>query len=274
MKKIIKEQSLMSTFNNKKVNLYSDPENKNFIGQATIMSVDPINSKDKRNWLGNAVFEIQIRQKDPANGREAQVKLNFLCGTLPFPDTKNKKAGLYFDNGNRQVYSYNFEEALKKFCTVSKGGAAVPKADFVSTNTTPDQVMGEGKKVVRLSESDLIKIVKKVIKEQSVSNSINQKIGQIDIFDDKANTKKLGTYKVINVKKIDNNLEVTLVGDENSFKIPGGIIIVTCGSCCSITTKKQPVVIPADLNRDKLFKPMYLSPESFKKFGQYCSTAS
>jgi len=166
MKKIIEEQSLMSTFNNKKVNLYSDSENKNFIGQATIMSVDPMNSKDKRNWLGNPVIEIQIKHKDPANGREAQVKLHFLCGTLPFPDTKNKKAGLYFDNGNRQVYSYNFEEALKKFCTVSKGGAAVPKADFVSTDTTPDQVMGEGKKVVRLSESDLAKLVKRVINEQ------------------------------------------------------------------------------------------------------------
>ena len=189
MKKIIKEQSLMSTFNNKKVNLYSDPENKNFIGQATIMSVDPINSKDKRNWLGNAVFEIQIRQKDPANGREAQVKLNFLCGTLPFPDTKNKKAGLYFDNGNRQVYSYNFEEALKKFCTVSKGGAAVPKADFVSTNATPDQVMGEGKKVVRLSESDLIKIVKRVIKEQTMGG-LKEPSVDIDMETEIRNSKK------------------------------------------------------------------------------------
>ena len=72
--------------------------------------------------------------------------------------------------GPKQIFSINLENELKKFCTVSKGGAAVPKADFVSADVTVDEPMTEGKRVIKLTESDLNKLVKRIIKEQTSAN--------------------------------------------------------------------------------------------------------
>ena len=167
MKKVIKEQDY-SKLNGKVANLYSDPENKQFTGQLKIDSVSPTKgSSDKGNWLGNAILDIDGMIKDPIS-KNVRRKLTFVCGTLPFPETKNLKPGLYI--GPKQIFSINLENELKKFCTVSKGGAAVPKADFVSADVTVDEPMTEGKRVIRLTESDLIKLVKRVIKEQTSAN--------------------------------------------------------------------------------------------------------
>ena len=167
MKKVIKEQDY-SKLSGKVANLYSDPENKQFTGQLKIDSVSPTKgSSDKGNWLGNAILDIDGMIKDPIS-KNVRRKLTFVCGTLPFPDTKNLKPGLYI--GPKQIFSINLENELKKFCTVSKGGAAVPKADFVSADVTVDEPMTEGKRVIKLTESDLIKLVKRVIKEQTSAN--------------------------------------------------------------------------------------------------------
>ena len=163
MKKVIKEQDY-SKLNGKVANLYSDPENKQFTGQLKIDSVSPTKgSSDKGNWLGNAILDIEGMIKDPIS-KNVRRKLTFVCGTLPFPDTKNLKPGLYI--GPKQIFSINLENELKKFCTVSKGGAAVPKADFVSADVTVDEPMTEGKRVIRLTESDLVRLVKKVVSER------------------------------------------------------------------------------------------------------------
>jgi len=170
MKKVIKEQDY-SKLSGKVANLYSDPENKQFTGQLKIDSVSPTKgSSDKGNWLGNAILDIDGMIKDPIS-KNVRIKLTFVCGTLPFPDTKNLKPGLYI--GPKQIFSINLENELKKFCTVSKGGAAVPKADFVSADVTVDEPMTEGKRVIRLTESELVSLVKKVLNEQATASTSN-----------------------------------------------------------------------------------------------------
>ena len=74
------------------------------------------------------------------------------------------------------------------------------------------------KKVIRLTEDDLSRIVKRVVKEQSNKRLLreqqeNDLVGKtIDIFSDKGLTTKLATVKVASIKKSNNGAIVTVNG--------------------------------------------------------------
>ena len=62
-------------------------------------------------------------------------------------------------------YSNNLTTKLKNdFCTLSTGGASVPKSTFSSAKTQTSN-LAENKKPIRLTEADLAELVRRVIQE-------------------------------------------------------------------------------------------------------------
>ena len=155
MKRIIKEQSAPSAnalntngIVNEPFNVYKDPENREFFETFTIVSI---------SQGSQGSFDIQV--KDNQGNR---AKFFFKCS-----DT-----GLGSDGYSNALYSNNLVNELKKrYCTKSTGGAAVPNATFASTTNKNPQAnaMAEGKRIVKLTEADLTRLVKRVIKEQNKS---------------------------------------------------------------------------------------------------------
>lgn len=126
-------------FIGKTVNLYKDPQNKEFLTRLVIKSMS----------LG--------MDNDP------MFKTNG-------PDLYYKCQGQYLYyvhyGTSKRTYSTNFVNDLNKtFCAKNKSGVNVPKADYVSAGAAKPTGMAEGKKVIRLTESDLLRLVKKVLKE-------------------------------------------------------------------------------------------------------------
>ena len=152
MKRIIKEQSAPSAnalntngIVNEPFNVYKDPENREFFETFTIVSI---------SQGSQGSFDIQV--KDNQGNR---AKFFFKCS-----DT-----GLGSDGYSNALYSNNLVNELKKrYCTKSTGGAAVPNATFASTTNKNPQAnaMAEGKRIVKLTEGDLINLVKRVLSEE------------------------------------------------------------------------------------------------------------
>jgi len=159
MKRIIKEQSAPSAnalntngIVNEPFNTYNDPQNREFIETFTILSL---------NQGTQGSFNIEV--KDNQGNRD---KFFFKCSD----------AGLGHNGYSNALYSNNLVNELKKrYCTKSTGGAAVPNATFASTTNKNPQAnaMAEGKRIVRLTEADLTRLVKKVIKEQKLDRVLN-----------------------------------------------------------------------------------------------------
>lgn len=132
---------LSSDLMNKTVNFYRDNANKSFRFQARITGI----SKDK---MGNVIIKNSI---SPNEG------FRFNCET-----------GVFYA-GTDEVYNTVLSIKLDKmYCAKSSGGARVPKADFAS-NAQPSQgqTMAEGKRIRRITESDMIRLVDMVLNEQN-----------------------------------------------------------------------------------------------------------
>ena len=130
---------------NEPFNTYKDPKNMELIDTLTIVSL---------NQGTQGSFDIEV--KDNRGNRDT---LFFKCSD----------PGLRSGRDSNVLYSNNLVNELKKrYCTKSTGGAAVPNATFASnTNKNPQaNAMAEGKRIVRLTEADLTRLVKRVIKEQ------------------------------------------------------------------------------------------------------------
>lgn len=164
-----------SKFVGKTANLYFDKNNENFGGQLKITNIRPAKETLKNNELGTTyIWEMNGLLKEFGKKNSNPLTLFYICGKPPVQALKVPGPGLFVKEYQgkgmeKQVYSVNLENELSKFCIVSKGGAVVPKADFVSADVTSDEPMAEGtegKRVIRLTESDLIKLVKRVIEEQ------------------------------------------------------------------------------------------------------------
>ena len=161
-----------SKFVGKTANLYLDKSNENFVGQLKINNVRPARETLKNNEFGTTyAWDIIGEFTEFGKKKPEQISLFFLCGKPPSTLIKAGGPGLYIDRVGgkviqRQFYSANLENELSKFCVVSKGGAIVPKADFVSADVTVNEPMAEGKKIVRLTEADLVRLVKKVVSER------------------------------------------------------------------------------------------------------------
>lgn len=135
-----------TTFNktpyiNKTVNLYKDKNETQLIRQVKIKDVIP---KGK-------FIEISTNMVVP---------YTYDCGELYLKPS----AGEFY-----LLYNKKLTDKLKTdFCTKSSGGANVPKADFASNGQPAQgQTMAEGKKVIRITEEGLARLVNKVLNEQS-----------------------------------------------------------------------------------------------------------
>lgn len=138
----------------KTMNVYTAQPNtnQNFLKTYRIISVKTLGSIGTK-----VIFTVDDNE---SHGRTDLVKT---CGRKAF-ENANAVGGK-----NRFLYSDKLNDLLEKhFCTRSKGGSVVPTADFASADLSSDlAAMTEGKKIVRLTESELVELVKKVLKEQS-----------------------------------------------------------------------------------------------------------
>lgn len=120
-----------SGFNGKTVNLYSDAQNKNFIGQHKINVV-------KKNSNGRIVVNL------------SDVRGTHVYGDL-FLDCTNPNKNQFYNNPRnighspqeqkhmiKYVYNTPLSTQLRKvWCTVNTSGASVPKSDFASNTQKP-----------------------------------------------------------------------------------------------------------------------------------------
>ena len=165
MKKIIKEQNVGSDFIGKTVNWYKDANNTIQAASGVIKAITP----KKMDYING--YEIVVTSKEIGKKTSEHLKLFFHCmGTVGKLAGAPKKVFLVLGQFDREigiVFNDNLFDALvKKFCSVSKGGTVVPKADFASVGTETGEPMAEGKKVIRLTESDLVQLVKRIISEK------------------------------------------------------------------------------------------------------------
>ena len=175
MKKIIKEQNMGSDLIGKTVNWYVDVENKKNAASGKIISID---TKSRNNMK---YYVITVTAQEIGKSKPVTLRLRFHCYGFTqdtLIDPKYKKAFVVLGPGDKEVglmYNDNLYDGLaKKFCSVSKGGVLVPGADFASVGTEKGEPMAEGKKVIRLTESDLVRLVKKVISEQNTQQDYKQ----------------------------------------------------------------------------------------------------
>jgi hypothetical protein len=119
-------------------------------------------------------YVITVTAQEFGKSKPETLRLSFHCYGFTkdkLIDPKYKKAFVVLGPGNKEVgvmYNDNLYDGLaKKFCSVSKGGVLVPGADFASVGTEKGEPMAEGKKVIRLTESDLVRLVKRVLEEQT-----------------------------------------------------------------------------------------------------------
>lgn len=139
-----------SSYVNKTVNLYKDKNETQLIRQVKIKDVTP---KGK-------FIEISTNMVIP---------YTYDCGELYLKPS----AGEFY-----LLYNKKLTDKLKTdFCTKSSGGANVPKADFASNGQPAQgQTMAEGKKVVRITEKGLARLVNKVLNEQAVAPKTDYKV--------------------------------------------------------------------------------------------------
>jgi hypothetical protein len=114
-----------SSFNGKTVNLYSDAQNKNFIGQ------QKINVVYKNNYGAVVVNLSDVR------GTQVYGYLYLNCSNPNKNEFDNKPRDTS-KTMNKYVYNTPLSTQLRKvWCTVNTSGASVPKSDFASNTQKP-----------------------------------------------------------------------------------------------------------------------------------------
>lgn len=148
MKRIVSEQPIVfpkrNKFFGKTVNLYTD-------------SVEDYPDMQVRlRDIKNDSYKVQITFSKVNDNKEG----------VMFYDCRVGK--LYMGNSTQTLYNKKFTDELKSnFCSTSRGGMSVGKADYASVDQSPSTMAESKKKVVRLTEDDLVRLVKKVLNEQS-----------------------------------------------------------------------------------------------------------
>lgn len=130
-------------------NLYSDPENRNFIRQ---IRFDSITVED------NGTIEIK------ASGES--IPLRYHCNNPTVIYGYNFKDVSKKPKENFEFYSNKLTPKLQRdFCTKNSTGVSIPKATYTSAKTQTTN-LAENKKPIRLTEADLVNLVKRVMEEQ------------------------------------------------------------------------------------------------------------
>lgn len=133
------------------VNLYKDPQNTQFLFKAKIKNVQEVGKRG-------------VIQLNSDNGT-----FKFYCDLPQLLVDRNGKLS--------QVYNKEFENDIRgEYCAINPSGVSVPRADYVSAGTPKPTGMAEGKKVIRLTEKDLGRLVNRVLNEQGVAPQVNYKV--------------------------------------------------------------------------------------------------
>jgi hypothetical protein len=170
MKKIQEQKNddfnmnLAAELKGKTVNLYVDPANKEMIGQAKIEKAVVI--------MGGSFVIIEFKMCEgntPGRFHSEQILKNKMCKTVKFYYNNDKGQGYFLNadnNSNGRYYNKNLGALLDKKLAEVKAKSNKP-ADFVNSSqpTGTQQAIAERRKPIRLKESDLVNIVKKVIIE-------------------------------------------------------------------------------------------------------------
>ena len=152
----------------KTVNLFSDRSLKKMAEKVVIKNF----KQDGRKFI----IEVTPEKKRPGL---KSYELIFFCNPKNQMTHQFWVNAMIWDNGKREdvwndKMAFNSDLAKElntKFCGVSKGGTVVPKADFTTkVGQDSETPMTEGRRAVRLTESDLIRLVKKVLIEQNNPN--------------------------------------------------------------------------------------------------------
>ena len=136
----------------KTVNLYADPENKKFLKQ---IRIDEIEQNTEKRYvedrLGNLLIYFNF-WNDPDTGKNPKGSMDSFSLEYSCDNPDKLKWGTWFEKNwenfvlnwgikvvglkpQSRIYSNNLTAKLKQeFCTVSSGGASVPKATFASAD--------------------------------------------------------------------------------------------------------------------------------------------
>ena len=225
MKKIIKEQNVGSDFIGKTVNWYMDVENKKNAASGPILSID---SKSRN---GMKYYVITVSVLEMGKSKPATLRLRFHCYGFTqdtLIDPKLKKAFIVLGPGDKEIgvmFNDNLYDGLaKKFCSESRGGTTVPKADFASVSGEVNAPMTEGRKVVRLTESDLVRLVKKVIKEQKMEKRPHDKMVFDCLTKDGFKPVNTGGKYALFLEKPKGGMKLQVTSQENPTKFVMSLI--------------------------------------------------
>lgn len=148
MKRIVSEQPVqlpkVNKFFGKTVNLYTDSVE------------DYPDMQVKLKDIKNDSYSVKVTFTKVSDNKEGFMIYDCRIGKL------------YMGNTSQTLYNKKFTDDLKlNFCSTSRGGMGVGKADYASVDQNPSTMAESKKKVVRLTEDDLVRLVKKVLSEQS-----------------------------------------------------------------------------------------------------------
>ena len=119
-----------------------------YFNRVKLVSIKPLN-------LDNPLFKEIIMTNEAGEN----YTFRFEC-SQPYLWWVSKDGG-----DNSKKYNKTFIELLRKNLCFFKNGKYVPKADIASVETKTGEPMAEGKKVIRLTESDLVQLIKRIISE-------------------------------------------------------------------------------------------------------------
>jgi hypothetical protein len=267
------------------VNLYSEANEipRSFIGQAKITNI----LQDKTT-APQSIPYFKKPKKKPEQIR-ARIKKIFSLEIPHFDKpTLEFECGGYFkfvhSKGEQEVYNRKLHRDMtKEYCStkttfeIFPGGLQrwdVPKADYSSTQGT-SSTMAEGKKVIRLTESDLVKIVKRIISEQNAP--VKLKKGDIVTIVKKGDTtsKPVETDAMVKVVydagngqqrigyKISGGNEVQTDFDPKKMEFQGYKIVKVNGMGLGELSLKGEVTPPSEPKKN-----LVLSPETLKRLGK------
>lgn len=177
MKRLLREQMVGKT-----VNFYSNKSETTLSGQYKILNI-------KTQGDQNVYLTISSALPNSKSIEFGGLKKYYDNTINTFTENADKfevsikcfdlSPGFKDPHDNKKIYNSKLEEDVRRnYCTKNKSGVTVPKSDYTMTSNSNDQSLAEGKRVIQLTESELIKLIKRIIKEEEESPQYKYRLGQ------------------------------------------------------------------------------------------------